>query len=195
MYKRNVRLASTLLACVSDERYSNRVKCRKTSDEWNVSVCDQVRIYQFHEIAIRNSKSAPEESTEHTSMTHFGSTSSVSDHFPFARVAPSANPNPIDDPTHTSHTLTTSSANSSTRTFLSPARGNFVLAVRMVRCVSMTERASVIHGGRRGVEDVDADTGVLVAVGGFDFEHLAVVGVGGWDVLVDDDRGEFPAGP
>ena len=59
----------------------------------------------------------------------------------------------------------------------------------------MTERASVIHGGRRGVEDIDVDTGVLMAVGGFDFEHLTVVGVGGWDVLVDDEREELPAGP
>lgn len=53
MYKRNVRLASSLFDCVSDERYCSRVKCRKTSDEWNVRVCDQVRIYQFHEITIR----------------------------------------------------------------------------------------------------------------------------------------------
>jgi len=58
----------------------------------------------------------------------------------------------------------------------------------------MIESASAIHGGRHGVEDDDANPGVLVPVVGHDFEHLAVVGVGGWDVLVDDRR-EPPAGP
>lgn len=54
-----------------------------------------------------------------------------------------------------------------------------MLVVRIARWVLIIESASVIHGGRHGVEDDVVDPEALVPVAGRDFEHLAFVGVGG----------------